>query len=166
MPKITPCSESSRTQKFIYRMAFELGKLAQEFGRSQGGSIRPPPPTECVTSQTPMGRGLKHHCIPILPHACPHIAPGSVVRWGSSHVFLKSVFLELLGTVYIECHTGIKYQNTYIYYTVRTPNLVNFSFFGMHIGVMLNIPILSRHPLRFHILHPSLLSFLLHFYLV
>ena len=67
MPNFTPCSESSRTQKFIYRMTFELWKLAQEFGRSQWGPIPPPPPTECVTSQIPMGRGLKHHCIPILP---------------------------------------------------------------------------------------------------
>ena len=41
------------------------------------GTDTPPPPTECVTSQTPMGRGLKHHCIPILPHACPHLTPGS-----------------------------------------------------------------------------------------
>ena len=44
MPNFTPFSESSRTQKFMNRMAFELRKLAQEFGRSQWGPIRPPPP--------------------------------------------------------------------------------------------------------------------------
>ena len=32
---------------------------------------------------------------------------------GIMSCFLKSVFLELLGTVYIDCHTGIKYQNAY-----------------------------------------------------
>ena len=43
MPNFTPCSESSRTQKFIYRMVFELRTLAQKFRMSKGDRYAPPP---------------------------------------------------------------------------------------------------------------------------
>ena len=41
-----------------YRTAFEFLKLAQEFWRLQGGVDTPLPRTECVTHETPAGRGL------------------------------------------------------------------------------------------------------------
>ena len=46
-----------------YRMAFEIWKSVQWFGRSQGGPFGPPPPPPPagrVTNQTPAGRGLTY----------------------------------------------------------------------------------------------------------
>ena len=145
MPNCTPCSESSRTQKFIYRTIWIM-KIGPGTWEITGGNDTPPPPIECVTSQTRMGRGLKHNCIPILPHARPHLTLGSGVRWGSRPYFWKPVFWRFVrNRMYL-----IPYRDKiskYLYYTVQATNLGNCSVFGMHIGVKLNIPILPRPPL-------------------
>ena len=52
-----PCTGSSVQG---YRMAFEVWKSVQQFGRSQGGGGFAPPPEGRVTNQTPAGRGLKN----------------------------------------------------------------------------------------------------------
>ena len=87
-----PCLMSHLVRKVhVLRSLFvewhlNYGNWPRSSGDHSGDRYLPPPPThthtECVTSQTPMGCRLKHHCIPILPHACPHLSPGSGVKWG------------------------------------------------------------------------------------